>query len=205
MPKNSGELRRLGSRRRTVGYTLVEVMIAVAVIAVVAAMAIPSFEPDVAAKLESFAQIVASDLRQARDLAVSGNSTYRVTFERTDNRYYLTHVGSNAALNTLPSPLFPNAANTATRTYTDLDDLPQLGADARLAAVEARRSTVTAVTTVEFGPLGATTETADTIVWLTSGPATNALYIGIRVNAVTGLTTIEPMTAAAPSTAASGS
>ncbi len=200
MSKNSPDSRRLLSRHRPTGYTLVEVLIAVSVMAILAAAAIPSFEPDAASSLQSFAQLVSADLQRARDLAVSNNSTYRITFEAAANRFYLSHAGTNTALDTLPATVFRTMDDTATRHYTDLDDVPQLGADVRIAAVEARRSTAAPVTVVEFGPLGATTETADTVVWLSSG-ATNKLYAGIGVNAVTGIASIEPITAAAPSTA----
>ncbi len=182
------------------GYTLVEIMISIAVIGIMAAAAVPLFQPDVAAQLESFAQIVASDLMHARDLAVTNNSKYRLTFDRANNRYYLEHSGTNSALNTLPTSIFRNAANTATRQYTDLDDVPQLGAGAFLEAVVAPESPPTAVTTIEFGPLGATTQTAATAVWLSGGAGDGLRHVAIRINPVTGLPDVDSITAVTPAT-----
>lgn len=182
------------------GYTLVEITISIAVIGIMAAAAVPLFQPDVAAQLTSFAQIVASDCAHARDLAVTNNSKYRLTFDLANNRYYLEHSGTNSALNNLPASIFRNPANTATRQYTDLDDVPQLGTGGFLEGVIAPESPPTAVTTIEFGPLGATTQTAETVVWLSAGAADGLRYIAVRVNPVTGLSDIDDITAAAPAT-----
>jgi len=191
--------RRLGSPPR--GITLIEVMLSVAVLGIVAAMAVPSFEPDVATQLDAFAQIVASDLMSARDLAVSNNSTYRLTFERTDNRYRLEHTGTNAALNNLPATIFQNRADTATKHYTDLDDLPRMGIGAHLSAVELGAAPVTATTTLEFGPLGATSQSVGTTVWLTAGAGPSQRYVAVRVDPATGIATVDALTSTAPTTA----
>ncbi|MBA4018350.1 MAG: hypothetical protein C0483_14385 [Pirellula sp.] len=182
------------------GYTLVEIMISIAVIGIMAAAAAPLFQPDVAAQLDSFAQIVASDLMHARDLAVTNNSKYRLTFDKSNNCYYLEHSGTNAALNTLPTSIFRNTANTATRQYTDLDDVPQLGASAFIEGVVAPESPPTAVTTIEFGPLGATTQAAATVVWLSSGAGDGLRHIAIRLNPTTGLPDVDDVTAVTPVT-----
>jgi prepilin-type N-terminal cleavage/methylation domain-containing protein len=191
--------RRTGSPPR--GITLVEVMSAVAVLGIVAAMAVPSFEPDVATQLDAFAQITASELMAARDLAVTNNSKYRLTFERTENRYRLEHSGTNPALNALPPTIFPNRADTTTRHYTDLDDLPRLGIGAHLSAVELGSTPAAATTVLEFGPLGATTQSVGTAVWLTAGSGPSQRYVAVRVDPATGIATVDPITATAPSTA----
>ena len=193
--------RRTGSPPR--GITLVEVMLAVAVLGIVAAMAVPSFEPDVATQLDAFAQIVASDLMAARDLAVANNSTYRLTFEGNENRYRLEHVGTNPALNTLPATIFPNRADTSTKHYTDLDDLPRMGVGSHLSAVELGSVPATSTTVLEFGPLGATSQTAGTTIWLSAGAGASERYLAVRIDPVTGLATVDALTATAPTTAGS--
>lgn len=185
-------------RRRRSGYTLVELMMTVAVLAIVAGMAIPSFEPDVAAQLDSFADVVAADFARIRQLAVANNSTYRITFEASRNRYYYEHSGTNSALNTLPPTIYRHADNTATKQYTDLATLPHLGPAVTLTTVQAMSTSPTNISTLEFGPLGATTQAADTVVWLTSGSNDNLRYVHVRVNAVTGLATPAEIDAVGP-------
>src|SRR5688572_17514905 len=103
------------------GYSLVEILIVVAVLGIMAAAAVPAFGPNTAAQLDSAAQVVAADLAQFRQLAVAHNSKYRLTFETDQNRYYLEHSGTNSALTALPPTIYSNSANTATRQYFDLD------------------------------------------------------------------------------------
>lgn len=189
--------------RRT-GYTLVELMMTITVLAIVAGMAIPSFEPDVAAQLESFADVVAADLSQVRQLAIAHNSSYRITFDAAHNRYYYEHSGTNSALNTLPPTIYRHPDNTTTKHYFDLSSMPRLGPAVTLTTVLAMSSSPTSLTTLEFGPLGATTHSADTAVWLQSGSDSNLRYINVRINAVTGLATPSEIDAAGP-TAAAGS
>ena len=185
------------------GFTLVEIMIAVLIIGILAAMAVPAFRPNVAVQLDSTTRIVAADLAQVRQLAIANNTTYRLTFDLTENRYYLEHSGTNTALHTLPPTIYSNPDNTATRQYFDLDLLPSMGPGVRLSRAQAQASTPTNVTTIEFGPLGSTTQTADTIVWLACGDGDSLLYAPVQVNAVTGLAQAGDIDGTGP--AASGS
>ena len=63
------------------GFTMIELMIVVAVIAVAVALAAPSFRGLLAKKrIEGVASELATDLQYARSEAVSRNATVRVTF-----------------------------------------------------------------------------------------------------------------------------
>lgn len=180
------------------GFTLVEILIAVVILALLAALAMPSFEPGVAAQLDAAAQVVSADLAQIRQLAVTNNTTYRLTFDASENRFYWEHTGTNAALHVLPPTIYPDAANTPTRQYVDLDELPHLGPGVFLAVVQTQTSTPTTVTTLEFGPLGATTQAADTVIWLSCGAGDALRYLTVRVNAVTGLAQVGKLDAVGP-------
>lgn len=180
------------------GYTLVEIMTAVVILGLLAALAMPSFEPGIATQLDSSAQIIAADLAQIRQLAVANNSKYCLTFDASENRFYWEHTGTNTALDVLPPTIYPNTNNTPTRQYIDLDDLPKLGPGVFLSNVQVQTGTPTNVTTLEFGPLGSTTQAADTVIWLSCGTGPETRYTTVRVNAVTGLAQIGTLDAAGP-------
>jgi prepilin-type N-terminal cleavage/methylation domain-containing protein len=187
------------------GYTLVEVMIAVSITAIMAGAAVPLFQPNVTVQLEATGQVVAADLMRVRDLAVSNNSSYRLTFDLAQNQYYLEHTGTNAALNTLPSTIYLNSSNTATRQYTKLDDLPHIGVSPKLHAVVTVATGATNVTTVEFDALGATTASAETQIWLTTGSGDGLRYISLRIDPVTGLVRVNEIAGNYPYGSGSGS
>ena len=192
-------------RRHLAGYTLVEVMMTILVIGILTAMAIPAMNPAIHDRLQAGAQVVASDLAYARSLAVANNSSYRLTFELANNRYYLEHSGTNYALNTLPSSPFYSGQDTATRRYTQIDALPTLGGTVQLRAVGSNGSSPAPRTTLEFGPYGQTTQPDETVIWLTSGAGSAQRYLWVRVNPVTGLATVEDFRASGPSSAIVGS
>jgi len=187
------------------GYTLVEVMIAISITAIMAGAAVPLFQPNVTVQLEATGQVVAADLMRVRDLAVSNNSSYRLTFDLAQNQYYLEHSGTNAALNTLPSTIYLNSSNTATRQYTKLDDLPHIGVSPKLHAVVTVATGATNVTTVEFDALGATTASAETQIWLTTGSGDGLRYISLRIDPVTGLVRVNEIAGNYPYGSGSGS
>lgn len=180
-------------------------MIAVSIAAIMAGAAVPLFQPNVAVQLEATAQVLAADLMRVRDLAVSNNSSYRLTFDIAGNQYYLEHTGSNAALNTLPTTIYLNSANTPTRQYTKLDDLPHVGASPKLQAVVTVATAATNVTTVEFDSLGATTASAQTQIWLTTGAGDGVRYIYLQVDPVTGLVQVNDIAGNYPYGSGSGS
>jgi prepilin-type N-terminal cleavage/methylation domain-containing protein len=179
------------------GYSLLELLLVVAVIAILAALVLPSAQPAVVEQLRSTARIVADDMAYARSLAVANNSAYRITFDITGNRYTLTYSGTNASLATLPATPFATSRDTTTQQITDLDELPHVGPTVRLAKVLSGTSKQI-VNYVEFNSLGETTGAESTLIWLTAGGGTDARYITLEVNPVTGIVFVGDCTSSGP-------
>ncbi|MGY8771457.1 MAG: pilus assembly FimT family protein [Pirellulales bacterium] len=95
-------------RRQQPAFTLIEILIVVAIMGVVAALIIPQMSPSINEQIRSSAYLLVSDLDYARSLAISEGSTYKVEFDASENRYILSNSGTNSDLDTLPSAPFRN-------------------------------------------------------------------------------------------------
>jgi prepilin-type N-terminal cleavage/methylation domain-containing protein len=184
--------------RTAAGFSLIELLIVISIMGVLAAMAIPSLNASLHDQLQSAAQIVASDLSYGGSLAVANGSNYRFTFDLPNNRYILEHTGANGALATLPRTPFRSPQDPPTQHIFDLDELPRIGAAIRLTAVGTTGTAPQKVTTLEFDQLGATTRNEETAIWLTGGFGSDARYISVLVNPVTGIASVGNFQGAAP-------
>jgi prepilin-type N-terminal cleavage/methylation domain-containing protein len=200
--------RQLHHRRRPqCGFTLVELLIVISLMTIMAGLLIPTFNPGMTQRLESAADVVAADLAWVRSLAVSNNSSYRVTFDTAANEYVLVHIGTNTALDTLPVVAFGRYSNAGKKHTTRLEDLPNLGPSVRLYSVikKTTAGNESTVTNVEFGPLGETTRAESTLVWLSAGSGDALRFVPLTIDPITGLVTIGSMTNIAPGAVANGS
>jgi prepilin-type N-terminal cleavage/methylation domain-containing protein len=168
-------------------FSLMELLIVVSMIGILAAIVVPMFAPDAANHLQAAAEGVANDLAYARSLAVANNSRYRVTFDPSNNSYFLTHGGTNAALHTLPTGVMGSPSDPATRRIVRLDDLPTLGTRVALWQSDSGGG---GQTVVEFSTYGATTATQDSVIWLSAGGGQSQRFLSIHINPVTGLATV---------------
>lgn len=180
------------------GFSLVEMMVVLTVLGILAALAIPYFETTSVDQLQAGATIVVADVDYARSLAIANGSDYRITLTPTTNRYQLTHVGSNSLLNTLPTSPFKIKTDTATTQTTRFDQLALGSGELKMLGALRGSGSPTELTSVTFTPLGSTSAVDDTLIWLTSGLGSARRYQAVRISAVTGLATVEPMTATAP-------
>lgn len=187
------------NRRAKAGFSLVEVLIVIALMGILAGVVLPSSNPTIHDQLRSAAQILGGDLAYARSLAVTHGSTYRVTFDLTANRYVLRHSGTNPALDRLPASPFRNLDDPADEHIVELGDLPHVGAPVQLEAVAIANGALTKTDKLEFGPLGETTESGYTQIWLSAGADDAKRFIVIYINPITGLATIGSFTANGPS------
>jgi prepilin-type N-terminal cleavage/methylation domain-containing protein len=188
----------LAAVHRRGAFTLIELLLTIAVLGIIAAAIIPSLSADIPARLTSAAQIVSSDLEYARALAVSNNSKYLLTFDTNENFYYLRHSGTNAVLNTLPESPFRHPFDTADTQTTDLTQLPLPAPGVELVAVVRLQSGGQLTTDIEFTPQGATTSIYPTELWLACSRGSTRRFISISVNPLTGLAQIGSLQAELP-------
>ena len=189
------------ANRQRAGFSLVELLIVVSLMAVLAGAIIPHMQPDVVSQLTNLAHILVVDLGYAQNLAITNDSCYQITFDTSSGRYTLKHSGSNPTFNVLPPAPLGRGDDPVDQQITRLSDLPRMGTGVHILTVLEQAGisgTPTAVADVEFTPLGATSRTAPTTIWLTAGAATGQRYLPIEINPVTGLATTGPLTAIAP-------
>jgi prepilin-type N-terminal cleavage/methylation domain-containing protein len=185
-------------RRPPAGFSLIEVLLVISLMAILAGLVLPNSSPSIHDQLQATAQIVSGDLAYGRSLAVTHNSRYRIDFDVSENRYVLSHSGSDASLDALPDSPWRNPDDPADKHVVDLDELPHLGVGVKIAAVEEAGSVSRTVGSMEFGPFGETTSSGSTVIWLAAGEGSARRYVSISVNPVTGLASIGAYTAKAP-------
>lgn len=183
-------------RRSLAGFTLIELLMVIAVVGILVGLVLPSTDPSIADQLQSTAEVLAGELAYGRSLAVADNSTYRFRFDLTQNRIILEYSGSTPGLSVLPQTPFRSSQDTSTQRIIALDDLPQIGARVQIAAVA--DSANGSVSDVEFGPLGQTTRSDATTIWLQAGQGLSTRYMWLSIDPVTGLVDVGPLLAVGP-------
>jgi prepilin-type N-terminal cleavage/methylation domain-containing protein len=184
-------------RRPQLGFSLLELLLVVLLVAIVATLAITGGSVDGATAISSAAQQVATDLAYCRSLAIANASRYEIVFVRAENRYTIRHSGPEPALHTLPPAPFRRSDDPANEHRVYLADIPSLGADVALFDV-VNAATNATVTSLEFAPYGQTTASSPTRIWLSVGEGAQKLYLPITVDPTTGLGTIGSMQTTSP-------
>ena len=110
----------------------------------------------------------------------------------------LEHSGTNAALNTLPDSPFRAPNDPPEQHIVDLDELPRMGPPVTLVVVATSEAAPCRVIDVEFGPLGETTRSQTTVIWLGCGQDSDRRYLALEINPVTGLTDVGDFSAEGP-------
>ena len=181
-------------------FSLIELLIVVAILGILATMAISNLSGNVPQQLQVSADTVADDFVYARGLAVANNSSYRFTFNIAANSltYVLQHSGTNTALNKLPPSPYHTFNAGSTQQTADLSKQPMLYGSVIIAAVQKNPAAPSDVSDLEFGPLGNTTRSETTIVWLVSRNSGAKMYIPITVNPTTGIVDVGDVQSTTP-------
>ncbi len=184
------------------GFSLIELLIVIAVMGILIGLVMPSGEPNLHEQLRAAAAILKTDLTYARSLAVTHNSNYQVAFDIDNNQYVLKHSGSNSVLDTLPDSPFREPGDSADQHIVDFDELPHVGPTVRLV-IAAKKATedgnyTAGVNDVEFGPLGETVRSECTDIWLAVGSDDDPRYVPLTINPITGVTEVGDFTGDGP-------
>lgn len=169
------------------GFSLIETLIAMTVLAVLASVVIMASRSTGSEMLEASARVLASDLRLARNLAIQYDTEWTVRLDLENNAYELVHTGAGDP----PPPPNPLAApGNEDRYLVELDRLGASlgnGGSAQLAGAVLQKSRQN-VSGVTFGPLGGTgpVRSEDTIIRLREGRGPKARWLDVRVSWVTG-------------------
>lgn len=180
-------------------YTLVELLIVVAIMGIFVGLVLTRFEPSMHDQLRGAAQVITSDLAFARSLAVANNSQYKLTFDPARHCYWLEHSGTNPTLDTLPASPYRDPSDPPTQQTTNLRKLPSVTSQLELAAVrKVGSSSQQDATTIEFGSLGALNQPEDCWIWLAVGRGEARRYLPIELDAITGLARIGDLEVTGP-------
>ena len=190
-------LRSLTNRCRR-AFSLIELLIVIAILGILIAVAAPYLSTNVPQQLEMAADSVAGDLTYARGLAVANNSNYRITFNIAANSYVMQHTGAVTALDKLPPSPFHTFSADKKQQIADLSKLPMLAGSVTIAAVQKNPAFPSDVSDVEFGPLRGTTRSEITVVWLVSHSTGTNMFIPITVNPTTGIVEVGEVQSAQP-------
>ena len=185
-------------RRRSAAFTLIELLLVLAVLGVLIGVAMPRSEPSLYEQLRASARLLGAELAYARSLAVDNNSTYRVTFDVTSNRLVLEHSGSNSTLNKLPQTAFHLPGDPPNQHIVNLSDLPNLGMAVQLVGAAVGTSSYQYAASVEFRSLGETTSASPTTIWLSVGSGEMRHFITLTIDPITGIASVGIPTCQAP-------
>ena len=169
-----------GSLRPGTGFTLIEVLMVVAIIAIAGAVVVPQMLQAGTFHSQAAARVVIADLLYAQNDAIAAQAPRRIVFEPNLNRYRLTdEQGTTLTANWM-------SGGDAGANY-----LVDFAADRRFSGVQITLADFADTTTLEFDDLGAPSSGGS--VELTSLTSTNVQY-RINVAPFTGRVTIESVT-----------
>ena len=152
-------------------FTLIEVMIVLMIIGIISAIAVPLYTSAASVELRTAADMIASDLEYAKNLAMSTGKTYSVAFDDTNASYRINE---------------PNGHAISHPVHIGAGYIVSFASDSRLNKVNIVSATFGATSTVKFDYLGAPSDG--------SGAALNSGSVRLNAGSYTLTVRVEPVT-----------
>jgi type II secretion system protein H len=163
------------------GFTMIELMVVLAIIAIAAAIVVPIASSAGSMQLRAAVTMVAADLEYAKSMSISRGQRYSVVFDASGEKYWIVSGDVYTVDNAIAHPLKPQARYVV--------DFPH---DSRLSGVDIASVNFDGASTVSFDYLGIpySVDVAASpaalvdhgLITLQAGGATRT----VRVEAVTG-------------------
>jgi prepilin-type N-terminal cleavage/methylation domain-containing protein len=172
LDQNFSRRARTALPRCRCGFTLIEIIAVVVILAIAALIAIPAFSGASEMQLKAAADKLAADLEYAKSMAVTTQTVYRVTFDTNAESYSIIDTSTNQVI------ADPVSKSPFTVTY------PQ---ESRLSKVGIRSASLGSTAGVQFDATGAPQNTAGTAM-------TTAGTVVLEANGQTLTVTVQPIT-----------
>lgn len=135
--------------RKTLGYTLIEVLLVVTIMGIAASIVVPNMLKGGTLGVQAGARMIIADLLFAQNEAMAQQSTRRIVFNPTNNSYRVEKYDSNTSAWVLEyNPSAGGAGNHLQNYEMDFDE------DSRFDGIEIVSADFTGSSTVAFDDLG---------------------------------------------------
>ena len=156
------------------GFTLVEVVIVLMILAILAAIAVPLYTSAASVQLKTAANMIACDLEYAKSMAMSTGRKYSVVFEDSNESYRIKDANEQV----IPHPVHIGARDGYTVSFAN---------DSRLDKVDILSATFGSTKTVRFDYLGSPRDGSDS-------PLNDEGSISLRAEGDPMTVRVEPVT-----------
>lgn len=177
-------------RRRSRGFSLIEILVVVAIFAALAGMAVTLSEPSPSARLQLTADMLAADLERVQELALSRGSPHRVTFDGAERRFVVKHVGTSGTFDNLPKYVQTRPSEVRTQATYAFEERSAYGKYVTIAAFEPANLYVADKFPVQFAADGSLADGRTATIWLKSIDNGKTTFLPVRIYAVTGVVSV---------------
>ncbi len=170
------------------GFTLIELIVAIVLLAVVASVVLTRWEPNLISQLEAGGAAVAGDLAYVRGLAVAHGVDYEIEWRPESDSYAVMRISSGGVRVPAPAPKFVTGAGTRTDFVEQLARLPSGACE--LIGVETTTSPRQTLNSIRFNAAGILDPPQEVRIWLAIGQGSKRYFLPVVVAYPTGTPTV---------------